>query len=131
MHTEWIDLYNKSDSRGSLLIAEAQKNIPFDIKRVYCLYGMNSESRGFHAHKELQQVMVCLSGKCRLIVDDGRSRVDFHLSPNRRGFFIDKMNWREMHDFSSDCILMVLASHWYDESDYIRDYKEFLKLIQE
>ena len=126
MQVEWVELYNKSDHRGSLIVAESQKNTPFEIKRVYCLYGMNTEPRGFHAHKNLQQVMVCLSGSCKLMLDDGKTRVTIRLEPNGKGVKISNMIWREMHDFSEDCVLMVLASEWYDESDYIRDYSRFL-----
>lgn len=127
MQVEWVELYNKSDSRGSLIVAEAQKNIPFEIKRVYCLYGMNNESRGFHAHKELQQVMVCLSGSCELVLDDGNDRLRIKLEPNGKGVKIGNMVWREMHHLSNNCVLMVLASAWYDESDYIRCYDDFNK----
>ncbi|WHN66361.1 FdtA/QdtA family cupin domain-containing protein [Cysteiniphilum sp. QT6929] len=127
MQVEWVELYNKSDNRGSLIVAEAQKNIPFEIKRVYCLYGLNSESRGFHAHKDLQQVMVCLSGTCEVVLDNGISKKTVKLNNTSKALLIDKMVWHEMHEFSADCVLMVLASDWYDESDYIRDYPCFLK----
>jgi len=87
--------------------------------------------RGYHAHRDLQQVAICISGSCKFLLDDGRERVENVIldSPNK-GLFIDKMIWREMYDFSDDCILLVLASEYYDESDYIRDYEEFLKLIK-
>lgn len=129
MQVKWIELDNRTDNRGSLIVAEAQKNIPFDIKRVYCLYGMNNEPRGFHAHKALQQVMVCLSGSCNVILDDSNSREVVNITAKSDGLFIDKMMWREMHEFTTDCVLMVLASDWYDESDYIRDYSSFLKRV--
>ena len=125
MEVRWIDLYSKSDDRGSLVIAEAQKNIPFNINRVYCLYNLNEEPRGFHAHKELQQVVVCLAGSCKFLLDNGREKVIVDLSIKSAGLFVDKMIWHEMYDFSSDCVLMVLASEHYDEGDYIRKYNEF------
>ena len=127
MEIQWIDLYNKSDTRGSLVVAEAQKNIPFDIKRVYCLYNLNKEPRGFHAHKELQQVVVCLSGSCKFLLDNGQEKEVVDLNVKTSGIFVDKMIWHEMYNFSSDCVLMVLASDHYDEADYIRDYNKFVR----
>ncbi len=129
MKLNLIDLYNKSDSRGNLVVAESQQNIPFEIKRVYCLYGLSVKPRGFHAHKELRQVIVCLSGSCKLILEDSESQEIIHLTANGKGVFIDKLVWHEMHDFINNCVLMVLASGWYDESDYIRSSSEFKKLI--
>lgn len=130
MKIKWIDLFNKSDGRGNLVIAEAQKNIPFDIKRVYCLYGLNEEPRGFHAHIALQQVVVCLAGSCKFTLDDGKTKKIVDLSTKTPGLFIDKMTWREMFDFSTDCVLMVLASEHYDEADYIRNHDDFLQISQ-
>lgn len=104
MEVKWIELYNKSDNRGHLVVAEAQRNIPFEIKRVYCLYGMNSEARGFHAHKQLQQVMVCLSGSCGVLLDDGKDKQSIILNSSSYGLFINKMIWREMFDFSDNCV---------------------------
>ena len=127
MDVRWIQLGHKPDSRGELIVAEAQKNIPFEIKRVYCLYGMKDEPRGFHAHKELEQVMICLAGFCHVTLDNGANREIVEMRPSSQGLFIDKMIWHEMHDFSSDCVLIVLASQWYDEGDYLRDYEEFLR----
>ena len=127
---KWIPLEKHADSRGALTIAEANRNIPFDIKRVYCLTKMNIEPRGFHAHIDLQQVMVCLSGSCNITLDNGRHREIVLINADREGLFIDKMVWREMHDFSQDCVLMVLASSWYDEGDYIRCYNDFIGKLQ-
>lgn len=115
------------DDRGSLISLEAGKNIPFDVKRVYYIFGTKSGvSRGFHAHKDLRQVAVCVAGSCRFILDDGRERAEIHLDSPDKGLLIDGLTWREMHDFSEDCVLMVLADQHYDESDYIRDYEAFL-----
>lgn len=114
------------DERGSLISLEAMKNIPFNIKRVYYIYGVDSKlPRGFHAHKELQQVLVCVSGSCTVILDDGHVKSAHILNKPDQGILVDKMVWHEMQDFSEDCILMVLASDYYYEEDYIRNYKNF------
>ena len=118
------------DERGSLISLEAMKNIPFNIKRVYYIFGVDPKlPRGYHAHKELQQVLVCVSGSCKVILDDGNVKSEYMLDKPDKGLFVGKMFWREMHDFSEDCILMVLASEYYEEEDYIRDYEEFIKKI--
>jgi dTDP-4-dehydrorhamnose 3,5-epimerase-like enzyme len=121
-----IDFSQLGDERGSLISLETNKQIPFVIKRIYYIYGTEEGvARGFHAHKELKQVAVCLSGKCRMILDDGTKREELWLDSPAKGLFIGDLVWREMHDFSDDCVLLVLASEHYDESDYIRDYDEF------
>ncbi len=117
------------DSRGALVSLEAGKNIPFEIKRVYYLYDLNKEPRGFHAHKELQQVLVCVAGSCRVMLDNGHSKQDFYLSKPSEGLLVDRMIWREMSDFSEGCVLMVLASDYYDERDYLRSYEAFCNLV--
>lgn len=125
-----INLLNLGDDRGSLVAIEANKNIPFDIKRVYYLYAAEvNVSRGFHAHKELRQVAICVSGSCRMLMDDGVSKEEVILDSPDRAIVIDKMQWHEMHDFSNDCVLLVLANDFYNESDYIRNYEDFLKLV--
>lgn len=116
------------DKRGSLVALEGNKNVPFDIKRVYYIFGIKEGvSRGFHAHRNLKQVAVCVTGSCRFVLDNGKQREEFVLDKSTTGLLIDDLTWREMHDFSLDCVLMVLASEYYDESDYIRDYEAFLK----
>lgn len=116
------------DERGSLVALEAQKNIPFEIKRVYYIFNADKETpRGFHAHKELQQVAICVAGKCKMILDNGYKREEVWLDSPSKGLLIGNSMWREMHEFSKDCVLIVLASNHYDESDYIRDYEDFLK----
>ncbi|MUK49022.1 sugar 3,4-ketoisomerase [Aliivibrio fischeri] len=115
------------DERGNLVVLEGNKNIPFDIKRIYYLYGMKNDlPRGFHAHKKLLQVAVCISGSCKILMDNGVNKEVVKLNSPKCGLLIDKMQWHEMFDFSDGCILMVMASDYYDESDYIRDYKAFL-----
>ncbi|WP_265436630.1 sugar 3,4-ketoisomerase [Aeromonas media] len=125
---KFIDFPVLGDDRGSLLALEGNKNIPFDIKRIYYIYGtQEGVSRGFHAHKELQQVAICLSGSCRFVMDNGIDKSDVVLDSPSQGLLIDTMQWHEMHDFSRDCILLVLASDIYDEADYIRNYEQFIK----
>jgi dTDP-4-dehydrorhamnose 3,5-epimerase-like enzyme len=126
-----IDFPQFGDERGSLISLETTKQIPFAIKRVYCIYGTEvGVARGFHAHKQLKQVAVCVSGKCRMILDDGIKREELWLDSPDKGLLIGDLVWREMHDFSEDCVLMVLASEHYDESDYIRDYETFLESVK-
>jgi len=117
------------DERGQLVALEGNRNIPFEIKRVYYLTGTQpGVPRGFHAHRELEQIAVCVSGQCRMVVDNGRQRDEVLLNTPSRAIRIGRMIWREMHDFSTDCVLLVLASEHYDEQDYIRDYSEFRRL---
>lgn len=127
-----IQFKNIQDERGSLTVLENLKNVPFEIKRVYYLNNLKSDhSRGFHAHKKLRQMAVCLSGSCRFVMHDGSKKEEFILSKFNQGAIIDPMIWHEMHDFSHDCILMVLADDIYDEKDYIRDYADFITAAQE
>jgi dTDP-4-dehydrorhamnose 3,5-epimerase-like enzyme len=128
MNTELINLNGIADGRGILVSLEAFKNVPFDIKRVYYLTQLKPDHpRGFHAHKNLKQLVICLNGSCDFILDDGTLRKTVHLNDSTKGLVIESMIWREMHNFSKDCIIMVLASQYYDESDYIRDYGTFKK----
>ncbi len=116
------------DDRGSLIALETHKTVPFDVKRVYYIFGTKpGVSRGFHAHRALQQVAVCVTGKCRMVLDDGHQREDIWLDSPTKGLLIGDLVWREMHDFSPDCVLLVLASEQYNESDYIRSYQTFKK----
>jgi len=119
------------DHRGSLVSVESNKNIPFKIKRAYYIFGTKSGiSRGYHAHKKLSQVIVCLAGSCRIVLDDGYTREETVISSPSKGLLINGLIWREMHDFSPDCLLLVFASDYYFEPDYIRDYSEFLKTVK-
>ena len=125
-----ISLKPLGDERGLLVALEGNKSVPFDIKRVYCIFGTKEGvSRGFHAHRNLKQVAVCVTGSCRFVLDNGKSREEIILDSATTGLVIEDLTWREMHDFSPDCVLMVLASEYYDEADYIRDYNEFLKSL--
>jgi dTDP-4-dehydrorhamnose 3,5-epimerase-like enzyme len=115
------------DERGSLFALEGNKSVPFDIKRVYYIVGTaDGVSRGFHAHRNLKQIVVCVTGSCRFVLDNGRKKEEIILDGPSTGLLIEDLIWREMYDFSPDCVLLVLASEHYDESDYIRDYQEFL-----
>jgi len=128
MEIKLIDFPALGDERGSLVALESNKSIPFDIKRVYYIFGtQQGVARGFHAHKQLKQVAICVTGKCRMILDNGHKRESIWLDNATRGVLIEDLTWREMHDFSDDCVLLVMASEYYDESDYIRNYDEFLK----
>ena len=125
-----INFQPLGDERGSLVALEGSKSVPFDIKRVYYIFGTKEGvSRGFHAHRNLKQVAVCVTGSCRFVLDNGKQREEVVLDKSTIGLLINDLTWREMYDFSPDCVLMVLASEYYDESDYIRDYQEFLKAV--
>ncbi len=115
-----------NDPRGNLFVFE--KDLPpFEIKRVYYLTNtVKNFSRGFHAHRDLKQIAVAVNGRCRMVLDDGTKREDVWLDSPSKAIYIDSMMWREMHDFSADCVLLVLASAEYDESDYIRNYDDFI-----
>lgn len=127
---QWIDFPPLGDDRGSLVALEGNKTVPFDIKRVYYLFEtLPGVSRGFHAHKALKQVVICVTGKCKMLLDNGSEKALVWLDSPVKGLLIDNMIWREMHEFSSDCVILVLASEHYDESDYIRKYEEFLKWV--
>ena len=125
-----INFQPLGDERGSLVALEGNKSVPFDIKRVYYIFGTKEGvSRGFHAHRNLKQVAVCVTGSCRFVLDNGKQREEVVLDKSTTGLLINDLTWREMYDFSPDCVLMVLANEHYDESDYIRDYQEFLKAV--
>ena len=127
---KWVDFPALGDERGSLVALEAEKTVPFKIKRVYYIFGTQIEaSRGFHAHHNLQQVAICVTGKCRMVLDVGAQRHEAWLDSPTKGLIVGDLVWREMHNFSHDCVLLVLASEHYDENDYIRDYDEFLRCL--
>lgn len=116
------------DKRGSLIALENGHNLPFDVKRVYYIYGTKEGiSRGFHAHRKLRQMLIAVSGSVTIKCEYNGQKKEYRLSQPDEGLLIDGLVWREMHDFSSDCVLLVLADEYYSESDYIRDYETFLK----
>ena len=118
------------DDRGSLVAVEAGSDVPFAINRVYYLYGTApGAERGFHAHRTLQQLAVAVSGSCTFLLDDGTRQEEVRLDRPDTGLYIGAMVWREMRDFSPDCVVMVLASERYDERDYIRNRDDFLRHV--
>lgn len=126
-----VSLPSLGDERGNLVVIEGCHCAPFEIKRVYYLYGTKpSTSRGYHAHRSLKQMAVCVSGSCSMVLDNGKVKETILLNSPMQGVIIEEMVWHEMHDFSEDCVLLVLASDHYDESDYIRNYNQFLQAIE-
>lgn len=126
-----INLPKISDYRGNLTFIEEKKHIPFPIKRVYYLYDVpGGETRGGHAHKELRQFIIALSGSFDVLLDDGYEKKTFTLNLPNYGLYVPKMIWRELINFSSGAVCLTLASKPYDESDYYRDYEEFRKAIK-
>lgn len=120
------------DDRGKLISLEENRNIPFSIQRVYYIFGTElGVRRGCHAHKTLDQVLVCVQGSCDILLDDACTREVVHLAKNNEGLIVRKCIWHEMFNFTEDAVLLVLASNYYDESDYIRDYDTFLKYIND
>lgn len=122
-----VDLPKIADSRGNLAFIEGGRHVPFDIARVYYLYDVpGGAERGGHAHKELRQLIVALSGSFDVVLDDGINKKRIHLNRPDNGLYICPMIWRELDGFSSDSVCMVLASNLYDEADYYRDYSDYV-----
>ncbi len=118
------------DSRGQLVALEEGIDIPFEIKRVYYMYEtQKGVTRGHHAHKDLEQILVCIHGSCKILLDNGSEKKVVPLERPYEGLYVGSLMWREMFDFSSDAVLLVLASGFYDEEDYIRDYNQFLQYV--
>ena len=125
-----IDLPTLGDERGGLIALESNDSVPFEIKRIYYIIDTKKGiSRGFHAHKKLKQLVICVSGSCQFVLDDGINRESVILNDPMQGLLVNKMIWREMHNFSNNCILLVIASQHYCEDDYIRNYQSFLEMI--
>jgi dTDP-4-dehydrorhamnose 3,5-epimerase-like enzyme len=121
-----IDLPKIEDPRGNLTFIESNQHIPFAIERVYYLYDVPGGShRGGHAHKDLHQLLIAMSGSFDIMLDDGRTRFKYHMNRSYYGLYIPPMIWREIDNFSSGSVCMVLASERYDESDYYRNYDDF------
>ncbi|WP_374537051.1 sugar 3,4-ketoisomerase [Chitinimonas taiwanensis] len=132
MDIKLFPLQKRGDDRGSLIALEEGRNVPFTVRRVYYLFETKpGVRRGFHAHRDLKQLVVAVRGSCRFLLDDGREQIELLLDNPAQGLLVESMIWREMYDFSEDCVLMVLASALYDESDYIRDKAQFMALVEQ
>ena len=131
MNVRLIDFHVFGDRRGKLVSLEGMKNIPFEIKRVYYIFDtLPNEERGKHAHKNLEQIIVAMDGACTFVLDNGTERKSILLNRPDQGLYIGKNIWREMKDFSYGCKLMILASEFFDEREYIRDYGEFVEIVR-
>lgn len=123
-----IDLPRITDPRGNLTFVEGERHIPFPIRRVYYLYDVpGGAERGAHGHRELQQLIIAMSGSFDIHLDDGFGKKTFHMNRSYYGLYVSPMMWREIDNFSSGAVCMVLASDYYDEKDYYREYDQFLK----
>lgn len=130
MEVKKITFEYHGDNRGKLIAIEENRDIDFNVKRVYYMFDTVDDAvRGKHAHKSLEQILICTSGSCKVLLDNGHEKTIVTLNNPCEGLYISNAIWREMFDFSEDAVLMVLASNYYDESDYIRDYDEFLKYV--
>lgn len=126
-----VDLPKIADPRGNLTFIEGERNIPFDIKRVYYLYDVpGGATRAGHGHKTLQQLIIAMSGSFDVTLDDGTERQRYHLNRSYNGLYVCSMMWREIDNFSSGSVCMVLASDFFDESDYFRYYDDFLEAVK-
>jgi len=130
-HCKIIELPKIADPRGNLTFIEGNQHIPFDIRRVYYLYDVpGGAERGGHAHKALSQLIIAMSGSFDVILDEGGEKKRFHLNRSYQGLYVCPMMWRELDNFSSGSVCMVLASNLYEESDYYRDYNDYLTAIR-
>src|SRR5918911_2163963 len=126
-----IELPKITDPRGNLTFLEGGRNVPFEIRRVYYLYDVpGGSSRAGHGHKTLHQLMIAMSGSFDVILDDGYRKQKYHLNRSYYGLYICPMIWRDIDNFSSGSVCMVLASDFFDESDYYRQYEDFLKAVR-
>lgn len=131
MKIEKFIFQQHGDARGQLVAIE-RNNLPFEIRRVYYMYDtVLGVRRGFHAHRSLKQILICVHGKCKIKLDNGKENEIVELDKPYEGLLISSNIWREMYDFTQDAVLMVLASEEYNEDDYIRDYEVFKKVIAE
>ena len=130
MKSQIINFKPLGDDRGSLIAIEAEKSVPFPVRRVYYIFGTKEGvERGFHAHKALNQVAVAVTGSCEMVLDDGQSETTVVLDSAEKGVLIGPGMWRVMRNFTPDCVLLVLADQHYDEADYIRNYDDFKEWV--
>lgn len=131
MRVTTFEFIVRGDDRGALVAIEESIDIPFALRRVYYIFNTGHDvRRGSHAHHTLRQVLVCVHGSCKILLDNGRERAEAVLDRASAGLLVEPMIWHEMYDFSDDCVLLALASDLYDEGDYIRDYDEFRALVR-
>jgi len=127
---EVISFDNKSDNRGNLVVIENNQNIPFEIKRIFYISNViNDKTRGNHANIHSEFIMICLQGQCKVKITDGSSSQVFILNNKCEGLYIPSMLWKEMYEFSSDAILLVLSNEKYDNNEYISDFNKYLKAV--
>lgn len=132
MEVRWISFPERKNETGALTFLEGTRHIPFEIKRVYYIYDVaKGARRGFHAHKKLEQVLVCVHGSCQVLLDDGKEQVTVKLDNPSKGLYLGNHIWREMFCFSSDAVLLVFASEYYEEADYIRSYEKYLQYLHQ
>ena len=130
MSSKLINFNVLGDERGSLIALEENHNVPFDVKRVFYIYGtQEGVPRGQHSHYKTKQLLIAINGGCKVTLDDGNIKETYTLNKPNIGLFQDALIWGTMHDFSNDCVLMVLADTYYDETDYIRDYSKFMEIV--
>ena len=131
MNYKLIDMRVHGDNRGKLIAVESNRDIPFEIKRAYWIYDtLPSEERGHHSHPEMEQIVVAMDGSCEFELDDGISKVNITLNRPDLGLYLGKNVWRVMKNFSYGCKLMVFASDYYDENEYVRSYSKFLQGVK-
>jgi len=131
MRIQRIPLQQHGDHRGMLVALEQERNVPFQIRRVYYLYANKREvRRGQHAHRNLLQLAVAVRGSMTFLLDDGNGPMEVTLDHPSQGLILGRMIWREMYNFSDDCVLMVLADQFYEPDDYITDYEMFLQEVR-
>ena len=131
-NTKMIDFKVHNDKYGKLVPIEGNESIPFDIERVYYIYEVNEEKRrGFHSHKDLEQVLICTHGSVKILLKTPKEEQIVTLDDPSKGLYVGIDIWREMYDFDDEAVLLVLASRHYDEKDYIREYKDFEKYYKE
>ncbi len=126
-----VEFKEISDSRGSLFFGEFGKQIPFEVKRFFSIYNvLSGESRGNHAHKECKQSIMCFSGKVDIVCDNGITRAKYHLNKKNKCINLESKIWTSLYNFSDDAVVVVFASDYYEEADYLRDYEDFLNYIK-